>query len=103
MKHTITLLLSLVAINAYAIDIDPATGFPVNAIPKFVQEQMKDIQQFDAVEYGTRDLSPRAYISRGGPSSPTGVTSVYTPGGLYTVSRAGSVTFIGRAGTTGRR
>jgi len=96
-------VLMLITFNAHAIDIDPATGFPVNAIPKFVQEQMKGIEQHDAVEHGYRDLTGKTYISRGGPSSPTGVSSYYTPNGVYTVSRAGSVTFIGRAGTTSRR
>lgn len=88
----------LVSVNVMAMDIDPSTGFPVNAIPKSVEKQLKNIERFDAVEHGVRDLTARGYVSTGNPTSPTGVTSYYTPNGIYTVSRAGSVTFVGRSG-----
>lgn len=100
MKYLIALL--FVSTNALAIDIDPRTGFPVNAIPKFVKEQMRNIEQYEAVEYGTRDLTARSYTPTGNPTSPTGVTSYYTPNGAYTVSRAGSVTFVGQFGRTSK-
>lgn len=97
---TVFAVLFLIAGSVQAMDIDPATGFPVNAIPKSVEKQLKNIERYDAVEYGVRDLSARGYVPSGTPSSPTGVSSYYTPNGIYTVSRAGSVTFIGVSGRT---